>query len=304
MREVQVSNSQNRKVKMPKSEPDKLLETILKYIVPKLKKKFVNKKQGKLEELLEQEKPKLKSFQLFLDDLLKSPNKTKKPIKKLEIIEFLESKRNDEIENNEEIKYAAVFEKKKEEKSNLCYSVEIKYEESETEEKLSVKVKYSIDDPLNQKPLDNYSINKKTIKENIEKNNPTEYSISIKKEKENKTQDNYSISLVYENNYEEERLSINYKSTIGAYLNRRQEALHNFEDRVPGKHVDVLPASVMGGILGFTYLGQDRMTLRDDLIGETKKMVDIHESIHTPDEYETRILTDWIMEKPRPKYIK
>jgi len=33
-------------------------------------------------------------------------------------------------------------------------------------------------------------------------------------------------------------------------------------------------------------------------------MVDIHESIHTPDEYETRILTDWIMMKQRPKYIK
>ena len=77
----------------------------------------------------------------------------------------------------------------------------------------------------------------------------------------------------------------------------------NFEDRVPGKHVDVHPASMMGGVLGFTYLGQDRMALRDDLIS-MKRMVDIHESIHTPDEYETRVLTDWIMSKPRMKYFK
>jgi len=290
---------------MPKTEQEKLLDTILKYIIPKLKKKlFEDKKQNRLEELLE--KPKLKSFQLFLDDLINTPkNKIKKPIKKLEIIEFLESKKNDEIANNEEIKYAAVFEREKEE-SSLGYSVEIKYEETETEEKLNVKIKfdnYSDINLLTQNPLDNYSLDKKTIKENKEKNNPTEYSISIKKEKENKTRDNYSISLIYENNYEEERLSISYRSTIGAYLNRRQEALHNFEDRVPGKHVDVLPASVMGSVLGFTYLGQDRMTLRDDLIGD-KKMVDIHESIHTPDEYETRVLTDWIMSKEKVRYIK
>jgi hypothetical protein len=31
-------------------------------------------------------------------------------------------------------------------------------------------------------------------------------------------------------------------------------------------------------------------------------MVDIHESIHTPDEYETRVLTDHIMDKTPPKY--
>jgi hypothetical protein len=60
----------------------------------------------------------------------------------------------------------------------------------------------------------------------------------------------------------------------------------------------------MGGILGFTYLGQNKMALRDDLVGD-KEMVDVHESIHTPDEYETRILTDWIlMKKPMDKYVR
>jgi len=287
---------------MPKTEQEKLLDTILKYIVPKLKVKLVKNKQSKLEELLE--KPKIKSFQLFLDDLINIP-KSKKPIKKWETIEISEKNNNEEETeiNEEEIRYSVVFEKKKKEKSNFGYSVEIKYEESETEEKLNVTVKYSIDDPLKNKSINDYSLNKKSLKNNNEKDEgKKEYSFEIKKEKENKT-DNYSVSLVYENNYEEERLSINYKSTIGTYLNQRQQALHDFTDRVPGKHVDILPASVMGGILGFTYLGQDRMTLRDDLIGD-KKMVDIHESIHTPDEYETRLLTDWIMEKPMSKYIK
>ena len=80
--------------------------------------------------------------------------------------------------------------------------------------------------------------------------------------------------------------------------------MHDFSDRVPGKFVNVFPESVMGGVLGFTYLGENFMGLRADLAGKMKKMVDIHESIHTPDEYETRILTDWIMMKQRPKYIK
>jgi len=44
------------------------------------------------------------------------------------------------------------------------------------------------------------------------------------------------------------------------------------------------------------------MVLRDDLIGSLKKEVDIHESIHTPDEYETICLTRWMMEKSKPKY--
>jgi len=273
---------------MPKTEQEKLLDVILKYVIPKLKKKVVkDKKQSKLEELIE--KP-IKSFELFLDDLINAPkNKAKKPTKKWEIIEINE-KNNNEI-NEEEIRYSVAFERKKEEDS-FSYSVEIKYEENETEEKLNVKVKF-----------DNYSLDEKSLKKD-KKINEKEYSIEITKKKDTKRKDNYSVSLIYENNYEAERLSISYRSTIGAYLNRRQEALHNFEDRVPGKHVDILPASVMGGILGFTYLGQDRMTLRDDLIGDLRRMVDIHESIHTPDEYETRVLTDWIMSKPSMKYIK
>ncbi len=115
--------------------------------------------------------------------------------------------------------------------------------------------------------------------------------------------DNGGSKITYDGVQGRERPAIDYQSTIGTYLNKRQEALTDFSDRVPGKFVNVFPESIMGGVLGFTYLGENFMGLREDLTGRLKKMVDIHESIHTPDEYETRILTDWIMSKERPKYI-
>ena len=58
----------------------------------------------------------------------------------------------------------------------------------------------------------------------------------------------------------------------------------------------------MGGILGFTYLGENFMARRDDLVGDMAKMVDVHEAIHTPDEYETRVLTSWMLSREKMKY--
>lgn len=92
---------------------------------------------------------------------------------------------------------------------------------------------------------------------------------------------------------------------IGAYLDKRIEAMHDFTDRVPGKHLHTFPSSGNEGLFGFTYLGDVRAWRRDDLIGtKFAKEVDVHESIHTPDEYETRRITEWMMSEERPKYIK
>jgi|TARA_Y100000310_G_scaffold343858_1_gene453527 hypothetical protein len=271
------------KIKTNNINQDFLLEAIIKYIVPSSESKVKDVKKSKLEDIVSNVKPGIKPLDLvFIEDLVKKvmPKSKGKKIKKSEIIDLSDvfrKQNNNENTEEEEIRYAVAFEREKETKE-AGYTVSITYEETEVEERLSVKVTFE------DKPLD-------------------KYSIKIKKDKETKTKDNYSIKLVYENNYEKERLSVSYKSTLGAYLNRRQDALHNFEDRVPGKHVDIFSASSMPGVLGFTYLGQDRMALRDDLIG-MKREVDIHESIHTPDEYETRILTDWIMSKSKAKYIK
>lgn len=109
---------------------------------------------------------------------------------------------------------------------------------------------------------------------------------------------------VYKINYQKERLISNYISTIGTYLNRRLKALNDFTDRVPGKFMNTLPKSVMGGILGFTYLGDNSITRRDDLSGDFAYEVDVHECIHTPDEYETRRITEWMMSEENDGYIR
>ena len=95
-----------------------------------------------------------------------------------------------------------------------------------------------------------------------------------------------------------------YKRNLREYMQRHIEAKEDMANRVPLKWLNIMPESMMGGVLGFTYLGENSMGRRADLTGKTARMVDIHESIHTPDEYETRVLTSWIMEKARSRYIK
>jgi|TARA_B100001964_G_scaffold245773_1_gene335886 hypothetical protein len=280
-----------------------LLDSLMKYILPFFNKNIIKKKkQSKLEALVKEEKTKLKPLELiFLEDLInpfpkdkdiKIINKTKKQ----DTSQFIEIEKNNENNNdiNEIINECSIMaERKKGSRDNFAYSVSIKYEENENEEKLNVKVRF-----------DNYSKNEISKQINKLKDDKKEYSFTITKDKENKTKDNYSVNLVYENNYEKERLSITYKSIIGTYLYKRLESLQDFSDRVPGKHMNILPESVMGSILGFTYLGENFMARRADLTGNIAKMVDVHESIHTPNEYETRLLTSWIMTKEMPKYIK
>ncbi|MCH8004204.1 MAG: hypothetical protein IH934_06265 [Nanoarchaeota archaeon] len=286
-----------------------LLDTLLKYVIPFFNNKKIKKgeKQSKLEELVKKEKKTTKPLELiFLEELVNSFLKNKdikitKKVKNQEIIEFIENQKNEENKNEIINSYSIVAERKKEQKDNFGYSVTILYEENESEEKLKVKVTF---DNNAISKLNNYSTNNKSIINDKNKLNEKEYSFTVTKEKDNKSKDNYSISLIYENNYEQERLSINYKSTIGTYLKRRQDALHDFTDRVPGKNLETFPVSGNEGIYGYTFLGDIKVWRRDDLSGKFAKMVDIHECIHTPDEYETRILTDWIMSKQPTKYIK
>ena len=95
-----------------------------------------------------------------------------------------------------------------------------------------------------------------------------------------------------------------YKQNLMDYLRKHLEDKEDMSNRVLLKWLNILPETMMGGVLGFTYLGENFMGRRADLTGKTARKVDIHESIHTPDEYETRVLTTWIMEKVRSKYLK
>ena len=95
-----------------------------------------------------------------------------------------------------------------------------------------------------------------------------------------------------------------YKKQSREYLKQLIESKEDMSNRVPLKWLNILPETMMGGVLGFTYIGDPSMGRRADLTGSTARMVDIHESIHTTDEYETKRITDWILEKPNRKYIK
>ncbi len=157
----------------------------------------------------------------------------------------------------------------------------------------------------------NYEIDREEILKNLIKYSTPLFERKDEEEQElsdlvdkNKINGNNHENLAYVDNYQQEREGIIYSSAISTYLDRRLESMHDFTDRVPGKNLETFPVSGNEGLYGYTFLGDIKAWRRDDLSGNFAKMVDIHESIHTPDEYETRILTDWIMTMPLIKYKK
>jgi hypothetical protein len=127
---------------------------------------------------------------------------------------------------------------------------------------------------------------------------------SVETESDNQWNEPYGVIVHYERKHGIDRISISYYEQAGNYMAKHMMDKEDMSQRVPLKWLNVIPESMMGGILGFTYLGDHSMGRRADLTGGMARMVDIHESIHTPDEYETRVLTDWILEKPMMKYKK
>ncbi|MBI2138864.1 hypothetical protein HYU13_04700 [Candidatus Woesearchaeota archaeon] len=156
------------------------------------------------------------------------------------------------------------------------YSVTIEYFENENQESITI-----------------------TAEEQDEKKK--KYSFTAAREKPIPDALPYTLQLTYSRDDKEESVSLNYK--LRDYPSERDEKLQDFSNRVD-KTLHILSKSLMPGVWGFTYLGENFMARRDDLVGETAQMVDIHEAIHTPDEYETRVLTDWIMSRERLKYKK
>ncbi len=112
----------------------------------------------------------------------------------------------------------------------------------------------------------------------------------------------YALDIAYQYRNGEETAVLKY-TPAKHYIQKHVETKEDHTEKVPLKPIHHMwPESIMGGILGFTYIGENFMGRRDDLTGWWARMVDIHESIHTPDEYETRVLTDHIMDKTPPKY--
>lgn len=90
------------------------------------------------------------------------------------------------------------------------------------------------------------------------------------------------------------------------YLERFRQAKEDPTRTIPFQTVQKFPKSGNEGLYGWTYRNKDgAIRIRDDLTGLRKLETDIHESIHTPDEYETRVLTRWILDAlipPRERY--
>ena len=246
-----------------------LLSTLLNYIVPSVNKK-------------------IKKWQVYEDNLERIIHNTKpkinfKDVEELESILARNLPQNAKLSKKTELasgimvqSITLVKRKSITEKSNK-YSISIKYDENSKEERLNVKIRKSEKEIYSAEIVD-----KKEIKDKVAP---------------------YSINISYHDNYGEERLSIVYRRQLKNYIQQHINSREDMSNRVPLKWLNILPETQMGGVLGFTYLGENFMGRRADLTGKTARMVDIHESIHTPDEYETRVLTDWIMTKTKIKYI-
>ncbi|MBS3136411.1 hypothetical protein J4401_05630 [Candidatus Woesearchaeota archaeon] len=152
----------------------------------------------------------------------------------------------------------------------------------------------------------------------IPMNLPVNYGLGISyssiRQKEELTLSSHSSFIKIEKTHAEKReyeLTISYDSQNKGYA-IRYEAM-SYVDKLEitrqdfrlalDKALDIMPKSLMGGVLGFTYLGSGKIARREDLFGSMALMVDVHESIHTTDEYETRILTDWILCIKQKRYI-
>ena len=267
------------KIMFIKKIESELLSTLFNYIVPFIDKKIKTikkeeeQKTSTLENIVNNTKPKIdfKDVKELESLLLKNFNS-----KAVEVFSNVTHKEKNSI--TEQLSFFYLRRQKDNNEKTNNYSISIKYEESGSEDKLKISIK---------------------------KEEQELYSAQITNKKDlNDKSATYSIKILYENNYAEERLSIAYKRQLKNYMQQHIESKEDMANRVPLKWLNILPETLMGGVLGFTYLGENFMARRADLTGKTARMVDIHESIHTPDEYETRVLTSWIMEKVRNKYIK
>ena len=253
----------------------KLLLNLFDYVVPFLNKKINIKNQKK------EQNQKTSNLENIINT---KPKISFNDVKELESLILKNLSENVKINKNAEIKSNKVFyslslrRQKVGNEEQSKYSISIKYEENQSEDKLKISIKDT------EKEL--YSA------EIVDKKDPKDRVAP------------YSITINYENRYDEERLTITYKQQLKNYIQKHIDEKENMSNRVPLKWLNILPETSMGCVLGFTYFGDPSMGRRADLTGKTARMVDIHESIHTPDEYETRVLTSWIMEKVKGRYMR
>jgi hypothetical protein len=88
-----------------------------------------------------------------------------------------------------------------------------------------------------------------------------------------------------------------------AYNDLLERSRKDFTRNVPLKVLHEFSNSGNEGLYGFTYLGSMMMGRNERLRGTERGLeTDVHECIHTEWEYETRVLTKWMMEGLEEKY--
>ncbi|HLD86976.1 MAG TPA: hypothetical protein VJB12_02845, partial [Candidatus Nanoarchaeia archaeon] len=176
-------------------------------------------------------------------------------------------------------------------KSSLSrnYSVSVKYHSTDEEDRIDVSI-----------AIDEQSESETIIRSTSKHIQRKDYSFTISRKKEIMERKGYEVHATYLYSKGQEEAAVEYRAK--SYAERLNDQKGDFSERVPFKVLHMKPKNQMGGALGYTFLGESYMAMRDDLQGELKREVDIHESIHTPNEYETRVLTWWMMQKPKIEY--
>lgn len=93
-----------------------------------------------------------------------------------------------------------------------------------------------------------------------------------------------------------------YRRPQESYLERRLIEISDFTHLIPLKRTEFLPHLFNRGVYGFTEPNGNYMAIDRDLMPEQKQKTDVHESIHTSWEYETRVLTDWMLSRELGNY--
>ncbi|MBI3033389.1 hypothetical protein HYY69_08000 [Candidatus Woesearchaeota archaeon] len=92
-----------------------------------------------------------------------------------------------------------------------------------------------------------------------------------------------------------------YNLSLQEYQEQRRDDIADTTRFLPVKHriFEQMPE----GLFGYTFIGSDKVYINQSLVGGRKEETIVHESIHTPDEYETRVITSWILHKETNKYM-
>ena len=270
---------EKRKSQDGKENPHELLSFMLKYLVfPVKKERRAKEDEGELERALSQKKA------YALDEIRQSIDFI---VKSSEIAQGESIAQKSMMESNNSVIYSfqrATSHSKK-------YSVSVKYSSTDEEDRLDVSIAFN-EEQQSETIIRSRSTNSQR----------KDYSFVISRKREAMERKGYEVHASYSYSKGQEEVQVEYR--LKNYGERLLEQKGDFSERVPFKVLHMKPKNQMGGALGYTFLGESYMAMRDDLQGDLKKEVDIHESIHTPNEYETICLTRWIMEKPKPKYIR